>query len=125
MGNGHKWGRDILRQTDNLTTHPVSVGHDGVDGGVQGAQFDLALELCGGLCPVRGQALAVAAPGSVELHQNHPVVLQHLFIKVAVSDLHHVLGVARLNNKSKHSVESRSKEKKIFFFLTFCICIFK
>ena len=50
-----------------VTLHAVLPGQALVDGGVDGAQLDLALEFAGGLLPVRFEVLAVSAPGGEKL----------------------------------------------------------
>ena len=50
-----------------VALHAVLAGQALVDRGVDGAQFDLALQLAGGLLPVRLEVLAVSAPRGEEL----------------------------------------------------------
>ena len=50
-----------------VSLHAVLAGQALVDRGVDGAQFDLALQLAGGLLPVWFEVLAVSAPRGEEL----------------------------------------------------------
>ena len=67
-----------------------------MDGGIEGAQFHLALQLSCGLRPVGCQSLAVATPGGEELNKPHVVTLQNQFVEVRVSQFNNVLLVSRL-----------------------------
>ena len=62
-----------------------------VDGRVDGAQLDLALEVAGGPLPVGLEVLAVAAPGGEELDQPHIVRLEHKLLEVALGKLDNII----------------------------------
>jgi len=44
-----------------------------------------------GLCQISKSPFAVSTPGGEELHQPHPITLQHHLVKVVISELDHIL----------------------------------
>lgn len=84
-------------------TYSISASHDGVNSGIQSTQFDLALELSGSRCPVRGKVLAVTTPRSEELHQPQIIRVQHQILKVGVSQLNDIIRASLLQKEGKKS----------------------
>jgi len=71
-------------------------GYDGVDGSVESAQLDFALQLGGRGRPVWSEVLTVTTPRREELNEPHVIRAQHQLLKVAVGQFHDVLRITRL-----------------------------
>ena len=74
-----------------VSLDPVLLGQTLVDGGIDSAELDLALEFSGSLGPVGSEVLAMSAPRGKELHQPHVLRAKHQLLKVGLGQFDHLI----------------------------------